>query len=303
MTLRAATPSLSLRVVRTACLVNCDDSDFREELAARYAPFYDSTPPAIPDLTIDLRLRARPVRVSWEPRFVTHPGVDPIPAPPDYDPARDGRQIPYEVSVVDGKLRVSAEDTMRAELDTATGEAYILQTASIYLFHSALRQFLSYMLPFRGGCLLHSSGVVFGGKALGFFGISGSGKSTLARLAPGPVLTDESLGLTRGGDGWMAHATPFWGDYDAGPPPVTSAPLAALFRLVKGEQDRVSHLPWHIAVREMTASFMYHVSSPPYQAALLAQATTLAREVPCFELEFRPTRSVWQTVEQALAMV
>src|SRR5207248_3355784 len=99
-----------------------------------------------------------------------------------------------------------------------------------------------------------AAGVVVDGRAVGLFGVSGSGKSTLARLAAGPVLTDETLGLTAGPGGWTAHATPFWGDYYPCPSPVAAAPLAALFRLARGTEDRATRLSWADAVREISGS-------------------------------------------------
>ncbi|MGA7731375.1 MAG: hypothetical protein WCD37_08890 [Chloroflexia bacterium] len=294
--------SLALEVANKECLVRTNNLPFLGEIAGRYGPFIKAHPPAKPDLLIDLRLAEAPVRAEWEPRFIAHPGVYPLPAPADYDPARDGPLIPYEVTAPEGELRVAAGDTLRASMHLATGHASVSQTASIYLFHTALRQFLAYMLPFAGGCLLHSSGVVLGGRAAGFFGPSGSGKSTIARLHMGPVLTDESLALTRNAGGWTAHATPFWGDYDAGPPPVKSAPLAGLFRLVKGDEDEVTPLAWHSAVRELSSSLMYRLDSPEYETALIETACALANEVPCFTLQFRPTTSIWSLVERTLGV-
>lgn len=294
---------LALEVARTTCLVRSHSAPFLAEIAERYAPFTSPLLIGEPDLQFDLHIIEPPVRTSWEPRFVTHPGLSPLPVPEDYDPVRDGPVVPYEVSITGSALRVAAGNILRGELDLATRRANVLQTRSIYLFHTILRQSMAYVLPLRGDCMLHSSGVVLGDHAVGFFGPSGSGKSTIARLAPGPVLTDESLALTHEAGSWKAHATPFWGDYDAGPPAITSAPLAALFRLAQGEEDVAIRLPWHLAVRELTSSLMYRLDSPEYESALVARACTLAAKVPCFTLTFRPTANVWETITRSLALV
>jgi hypothetical protein len=200
-----------------------------------------------------------------------------------------------------GGLRVAAEHSLRGEFNLASRRGRITQERNIYLFHTALRQFLAYLLPLEGrGCLLHASGVALGGQAVGFFGVSGSGKSTIARLAPGAVLTDESLALLHNGGRWVAYTTPFWGDYDPGPSSVESAPLAGLFHLVKAAANRVTRLSWQEAVRELSQSLMYQIRDPAYEAALFRQACALASEVPCYRLEFRPTAEVWDTVSAAL---
>jgi hypothetical protein len=293
--------ALTLRLTGQTCRVSCDDPAFLAEIATRYAPFTDPAPPLHPDLEVVVTVRPAPVRVAWEPRFVTHPGVEPLPLPPDYDPARDGPPVPYEVTATPAGLRLAADDKLRAELDEGGRVGRVVQAPNIYIFHTALRQFLAYRLPLGAGCLLHASAVVLDGRAVGFFGVSGSGKSTIARLAPGPVLTDESLGLTRDAGGWTAHTTPFWGDYDPGPPVVGQAPLAALFRLVKAPHDRATRLHPSAAVRELSGSLMYHLAAPAHEAALFRQVAALAAAVPCFTLEFRPTPAVWTTVRAAVA--
>jgi hypothetical protein len=293
-------PALNINIAGQRCLVRCDDRSFRDAIAERYSTFLTPSP-ADPTIEVEVQVSSAPIRAGWEPRFITHPGVDPAPLPPDYDPGRDGPLQAYEAAAVPGGLRVAAENTLRGEFDLASRRGIIAQERNIYLFHTALRQFLAYLLPLEGrGCMLHASGVALGGQAAGFFGVSGSGKSTIARLAPSAVLTDESLALLRDGGRWVAHTTPFWGDYDPGPSSVESAPLAGLFHLVKAQRDRVTRLTWQEAVRGLSQSLMYQIRDPAYEAALFRQACALASEVPCYRLEFRPTAEVWDSVSAAL---
>ncbi|HYO48993.1 MAG TPA: hypothetical protein VEW94_03995 [Chloroflexia bacterium] len=293
-------PALNINIAGQQCRVRCDDKPFRDAIAERYSTFLTTSPTASA-IEIEVQVRSVPINAGWEPRFITHPGVDPVSLPPDYDPGRDGPLQAYEASAVSGGLRVAAEQTLRGDFDLASRRGLIVQERNIYLFHTALRQFLAYLLPLKDrGCLLHASGVALGGQAAGFFGVSGSGKSTIARLAPGAVLTDESLALRRDGGQWVAHTTPFWGDYDPGPSSVESAPLAGLFHLVKAQQNRVARLTWQEAVRGLSQSLMYQVRNPAYEAALFKQACALASEVSCYRLEFRPTVEVWDSVSEAL---
>jgi hypothetical protein len=293
-------PALNINIAGQQCLVRCDDRTFKDAIAERYSTFITASPTASA-IEIEVQVRSTPVSTGWEPRFITHPGVDPVPLPPDYEPERDGPLQAYEATAIPGGLRVAAEHSLRGEFDLAFRRGIIAQERNIYLFHTALRQFLAYLLPLEDqGCMLHASGVALDGRAAGFFGVSGSGKSTIARLAPGAVLTDESLALRCDGGRWVAHTTPFWGDYDPGPSSVESAPLAGLFHLMKAQQNRVARLTWQEAVRGLSQSLMYQVKDPAYEAALFKQACALASEVPCYRLEFRPTVEVWDSVSAAL---
>jgi hypothetical protein len=293
-------PTLAIKIAGQPCLIRCKDGSFLDTIADRYATFLSSS---LLDhaIEVDVELCSAPIHVGWEPRFITNPGAEPLPTPPDYEPGRDDPLQAYEVSAVPGRLRVAAERSLRAEIDLTSRRGRIVQERNVYLFHTALRQFLAYLLPLEErGCLLHSSCVVLDGQALAFFGVSGSGKSTIARLALDPVLTDESLALLRNGGRWIAHTTPFWGDYDPGPSPVENAPLGGLFHLVKSQKDKVTRLTWQEAVRELSQSLMYQLSDPTYEAALFKQACSLASEVPCYRLEFRATIELWDSISSAL---
>lgn len=74
-----------------------------------------------------------------------------------------------------------------------------------------LGQVLSFALVARGAEPLHATTVLVHGRAVAFLGDCGTGKSTIgaAMLAGGyPLLTDDLLFLSNGGDGYIAHPGP-----------------------------------------------------------------------------------------------
>ena len=75
--------------------------------------------------------------------------------------------------------------------------------------------------------------------------------------------------------------------------------VVSIFRLARSPQgeDKVTPMTCHEAVRELSQSLMYRVHAPDYEAALFRQVCALASEVPCFKLEFSPTRAVWDVVD------
>lgn len=88
------------------------------------------------------------------------------------------------------------------------------------------------LLARRGGCVIHSSGVILGDGGYLFCGPSGAGKSTIAAMFAGfgaLVLSDERLVLTRSASGFLMHGTPWVGSgqYAAN----ASGPLTALYTI------------------------------------------------------------------------
>src|SRR4029077_15516862 len=92
----------------------------------------------------------------------------------------------------------------------------------------------------QGGFLLHSASAIRNGKAFLFAGVSGAGKTTISRLAPPGValLSDEISYVRRQDHGYTAFGTPFTGEL-AKLGENTSAPVAALYLLAQGSENRI----------------------------------------------------------------
>lgn len=170
---------------------------------------------------------------------------------------------------------------MRAELTGGAGGWSVAGTLRPHrdVWDTLLRSVWSWVLPERGGLLLHASGAVVEGRALIFPAVSGSGKSTLARKAgPGRMLADDTLAVVRRDGRWFACATAFYSRLRT---PRTGAwPLRALFFPVKNEIS-VTRLSAAEAVRRLLRNV---IGFGDASARLLEVAADLAASVPAAAL-------------------
>ena len=147
------------------------------------------------------------------------------------------------------------------------------------------------------GILFHAAGVVHRDEALAFFGPSGSGKTTVTRFSKGRgILSDDLLLLRRGAKGWDVWATPF--SFYRGERP--SAPLRALFRLVKASEVRLEPLNPGIALGELVAASPVVNADPHRLPELLLRWGELMKSVPVFSLRFRKDDSFWEVIDAEL---
>ena len=184
-------------------------------------------------------------------------------------------------------------EAQNAALRIFSEEAQFVGANNPYTLDSLLRIFLTWMLLFRTGFLLHAATVVRHGRAYLFTGQSGAGKSTVASLAPaGTVLTDE-LSLVRRENGvWRSYGTPFWGEFRAGDSN-SGAPIRGIFRLVQAAENRVAPLrPVEFLCALMTNVLFFSRQSTDSRR-LLEIAGLAAEELPGYTLEFRKDQTFW----------
>jgi hypothetical protein len=207
-----------------------------------------------------------------------------------FDPDADLR-----VDMSGGRWTLRRGD-FHAEWDAATRRGWIRQTLNPYAIDSVLRIVHTLVLAADGGFLLHASSAVRNGRAVIFTGPSGSGKTTIARLAPPDVtlLTDEISYVRRSAEGYAAFGTPFAGELGESGPPV-SAPIAALFRLDRGPDNRQERLSQAEAVRTLMRNILFFADDRPLTSRVLDTACDFAATVPAFHLAFAPDDRVWST--------
>jgi len=163
----------------------------------------------------------------------------------------------------------------------------------------AIRFTLSLILNDSGGIILHSAGLVSGGKAFVFFGVSGSGKSTIARLsAADVVLSDEMVIIHQRDHRWLASGTPFHSRFVAGSN--TTAELAALIKLTKAPFNRCRPLPQRIAAQKLLKAAFVLDDQPSPKLRCAGNVLCSLQSVPVYELEFRPEPAVWPFVLKEL---
>jgi hypothetical protein len=185
----------------------------------------------------------------------------------------------------------------RAELDPALRHGHIWQSANPYSIDAAFRIVHSLLLAKQGGLLVHASSVVRNGRAFLFAGVSGAGKTTIARLAPtdATLLTDEISYLRREADGYAAFGTPFAGDL-AKPGENVRAPLAALYLLAQGPQNRIDPVGGADAVRAVLQCVLFFAHDSQLVGHVFDSVCDLVQRVPVLRLTFVPDSHVWELI-------
>jgi hypothetical protein len=186
-----------------------------------------------------------------------------------------------------------------ARWNAHTGAGFVRQNANPYSLDAVLRILHSLILAEQGGFLLHAASGICDDAAYLFSGVSGAGKTTMTRLAPSEVtlLSDEISYVRRLEDGYFAFGTPFAGEL-AKAGENCSAPIAGLFFLEKGPENRIEEMPAAEAVRRLMRNILFFAEDPVLVERLLASACDFVDRVPARKLTFYPDGRVWDFVRQ-----
>lgn len=161
----------------------------------------------------------------------------------------------------------------------------------LIIYIESCRQFYSELLNFNG-FYLHSSAIVFEGKAYLFSGPSGIGKSTHTRLWKstfGPeahVINDDKPALRRIDGKWYAYGTPWCGK--DGININEKAPLAGVCFLKKAPENKIRRLSSFEAMQRILGQTIYKFNSEEQLDKLLASLEGFLKEIPVYELENVP---------------
>jgi hypothetical protein len=264
--------SVVIEIGGVAVRVNTADADFLAMLEDRYAGFVSAEARAEFDFDVDL------TRATFanphEDVSVTH---------------RSGRWF-------------MERGDFRAEWEPATHRGWIHQSANPYSIDAVLRIVHTLVLAKQGGFLLHSASAIRNGKAFLFAGVSGAGKTTISRLAPADatLLTDEisyvrKLNLPRQGEDYVAFGTPFTGEL-AKLGENTSAPVAALYLLAKGAENRIDPVPAADAGRELLGNMLFFAEDQEMVHWAFQAACDFVHRVPVYRLTFMPDARVWEMI-------
>jgi hypothetical protein len=221
----------------------------------------------------------------------------------------------FTVDLVTPAAPVSAEDGVRvwregsrwklergdflADWDPVSRTGRIRQSANPYAIDSVLRIVHTLVLARSGGgFLLHAASAARNGRAFCFTGVSGAGKTTMTRLAPPDVtlLTDEISYVRREADGYVAHGTPFAGELGKVGENV-QAPLAAVYVLTQGSENRIDDIPRAEAARVLLRNVLFFSHDSDLVHGVFHSACELVERVPVRRLTFVPDARVWELVQ------
>ena len=185
----------------------------------------------------------------------------------------------------------------QAEWEPSKRRGWIQQTANPYSIDAVLRIVHTLVLAKQGGFLLHSASAIRNGKAFLFAGVSEAGKTTMSRLAPSDVtlLTDEISYVRKRDDGYVAFGTPFTGEL-AKLGENVSAPIAALYLLAKGRENRIDPVPAGEAARALLANLLFFAEDEELVQATFHAAFEFVNRVPVSRLTFFPDARVWELI-------
>jgi hypothetical protein len=166
-----------------------------------------------------------------------------------------------------------------------------------YSIDAVLRIVHTLVLAGEGGFLVHASSAIRNGRAFVFAGVSGAGKTTISRLAPpdANVLTDEISYLRRESDGYVAYGTPFAGELGRAGDNL-KAPLAALYLLAQGPENRIDEVSPAEAARGLLTNVLFFAKDVDLVQAVFRSALEFAERVPVRRLTFVPDARVWQLI-------
>ncbi len=258
--------SVVIAIGGVAVRVNTTDPVFLEMLENRYAGFVSGEAHAEFDFDVDL----------------TPPGSN--------------RDADVSVKFRSGRWFMERGD-FRAEWVPATGKGWIRQSANPYSIDAVLRIVHTLVLVRQGGFLLHSASAIRNGKAFLFAGVSGAGKTTISRLAPADatLLTDEISYVRKQDEDYFAFGTPFTGEL-AKLGENTSAPLAALYLLAQGPQNKIEAVGAADAGRELLANMLFFAEDQEMVHRAFQAACDFVHRVPVYRLTFVPDARVWEMI-------
>jgi len=184
-----------------------------------------------------------------------------------------------------------------AQWNPESGRGTVRQNANPYSIDSVLRIVHSLLLAREGGFLLHAASAVREGEAHIFTGRSGAGKTTLSRMAPTEVklLTDEVSYVRKSMNGYVGYGTPFAGELAKAGENI-SAPLAAVYLLVQGPENRLEPMDEAEAIRTLMRNILFFAQDEAAVQSVFKSACEFAAKVPMYRMIFTRSSQAWDVI-------
>jgi hypothetical protein len=184
----------------------------------------------------------------------------------------------------EGRAEIALSGAGKIELARGLGDR------EYFTLMNLVRSCLAWMLPSRGGALLHAAGLVIEDRGFVLVGAEGTGKSTWARLgeeAGGKVVSDDLVLLDPAHGGYDLLGAPFRSTHRT-----TMLkgrwPLAAVLFPDHGDRPKLEPVPALLAKARIAANLTFIADAVECDERVPALIERLHRSVPCAELTFAP---------------
>jgi MoaA/NifB/PqqE/SkfB family radical SAM enzyme len=158
---------------------------------------------------------------------------------------------------------------------------------------------LAQVLSDREGCYLHSSGAIFDDKGFLFAGHSDAGKSTMMTMLKdkAEILCDDRMIVRRWKEGFRVHGT--WSHGDIPEVSANSAPLKAFLFLEKADKNRLIQIDnKKDAIAKLLECMIRPLVTKEWWEKMLTLVGKMAKEVPCYTLQFDKSGGVVNLIEK-----
>lgn len=185
------------------------------------------------------------------------------------------------------RVAVFNHDHTRARIYSDNDDAFLKGDLHAITLFPTDQILLARVLADRQACFLHSSGVIMEGQGLLFVGHSEAGKSTTVKMlqGKGEILCDDRNIVRRWPNGFQVHGT--WSHGEVPLVSAASAPLRAILFLRKSDHNRLQLLENRKEIiGRLLSCLIRPMVSADWWDKMLALIGVLARETPCYEMEF-----------------
>jgi hypothetical protein len=220
----------------------------------------------------------------------------------------DDNQVPYEWSVYEYKdyFSVTIKINNREASGVAMADFYLKQkTITVYLEQEITDEtlkiepffqpfgaiLLNYTTHFRGGILLHSSGVKDDNNGYVFSAVSGTGKSTMAGLwqqKGARIINDDRLVLIPHDNKIIMTNTPMPYYQDV----YKESKVSAIFLLKQSPHNYIKPLPGVAGITGLMSNCIQFLYNKEMVQKHLVTITNITKRCPVYEVGFKPTTEI-----------
>ena len=199
------------------------------------------------------------------------------------------------------QIAVFNREYTRAEIYNPQDDSFMRGNLHALTLFPTDQILLGQALADREGCYLHSCGVSIDNNGLLFAGHSESGKTTMAKLFKdnAVILCDDRMIVRRKEEGFRIYGNWSHGDLPEISP--DSAPLTAIMFLEQSSQNRLILMDnKREIVHNLLSCLVKPLVTVDWWEKVLTLVEKMAREVPCYTLQFDKSGKVVEVLEKLL---